>query len=354
MSSANTEYYDILTEYVNLQEIQNAIDSSGAGAFRFEEFIWDALSGNIRLDLNTILELAEQTAFSGWNSWITDIFQILGIALIAAVFSNFSFSFKESNVSETAFYVCYLILYGILASTFYGAYEITADAVLHITDFMRILAPSYCIAIVFGTGATTSVVWYEAVLMLITLVENIITIVVLPLIGVHMAVNLAGNISGENVLSKLCELIELLVSWCLKGLVGLMVGVSGIQSIVAPAVDRLNKTTLMKSVGSIPGIGNMITGVNETLLSAGILLKDAFGTGGVIAIFAVSMIPIIRLAIYTMVYKLEAAVIQPVSDRRIVACISTASKSCELMLKAVFTSCMLFVIAIALVTYTTL
>lgn len=352
MSSAYTEYYELLSEYGNLEEMQNAIDQSGAGGFRFESFLMDVLSGEINLNLEMILDLLGNVAFSGLRTGSTEILRIIGIALIAAVFSNFSFSFRESNVADTAFYVCYVILYGILASTFYGVYEITLEAVNHITGFMKIMAPSYCIAIVLGSGTVTSVYWYQTIVIIIAIAENLLLKVILPLVGIYMTVNLAGNISSDNVLSKLCEIIELVVRWCLKGMTTLVIGFSGLQGMLAPSIDRLKRTTLVKSAGSIPGIGNVIDGVNETLLGVGILLKDAFGTGCIIAIFIIGLIPLVRIAVYSLVYKSEAALIQPVSDKRIVNCLNTASKASALLMKTLFTASALFIIAIAVVVYT--
>lgn len=350
--SAYTEYFELLSEQGNLEEIQNAIDRSGAGVFRFESFLADVLSGEINLNFESILDLLGEVAFSGLHTGTSEILRIIGIALIAAVFSNFSFSFRESNVADTAFYVCYVILYGILASTFYGAYEITLEAVQHITGFMKLMAPAYCIAIVLGSGTASSVYWYQTIVIIITIAENLLLKVILPLVGVHMTVNLAGNLSKENVLSKLCEIIELVVRWCLKGMTTLVIGFSGLQGMLAPAIDRVKRTTLIKSAGSIPGLGNMIDGVNETLLGVGILLKDAFGAGAMIAIFVIGMIPMVRLGVYSFVYKTESALIQPVSDNRIVNCLNAASKASAMLLKIVFTAAALFIIAIAVVVYT--
>ena len=232
MSSDFTEYYELLYENGNLEEIQEVIDKSGAGVFRLEAFVMDVLGGEISLDLEMILDLLGEVAFSGIHNTSSELFRIIGIALIAAVFSNFSFSFRESNVSETAFYVCYVILYGILAVTFYGAYEITIEVIRHVTEFMKIIAPSYCIAIVLGNGIVSSTYWYQTIVIVVAIAENLLLKVVLPLVGVYMTVCLAGNISGENVLSKLCEIIELIVGWCLKGMVTILVGFSDRKSVV--------------------------------------------------------------------------------------------------------------------------
>ena len=353
MAQVYSEYFEIFSEYGNLQGIQESIDAAGGG-LRFEEFLWNVLSGEVNFDFNVLLDLLGNVAFSGINGSMPQIFRIVGIALVAAVFSNFSFSFRESNVADTAFYVCYLVLYGILALTFSSAYDIAMDAISHITGFMKVLVPSYCIAIALGNGVTTSLGWYESVMIAIALAENVLLKMVLPLIGVHMTVNLAGNISNENILSKLCELLEQFVLWGLKGMTVIVCGMSGFQSLLSTSVDRVKRTTLLKSAGSIPGIGSIIEGVNETLLGSAVLLKDAFGVGGMLALIIIAIVPLVRLCVFSVVYKAEAAVIQPVSDRRIVLCLNVASKASALLMKTVFAAMTFFMAAIAMVAYSSL
>ena len=99
MVSVNEEYFNILKDQGNLQKIQNVIDESGGEAvFRFEEYLWKAVNGEINLNLESILEMLGNIAFSGLNSGMDELIRIMGIALIAAVFTNFSFSSKDINL----------------------------------------------------------------------------------------------------------------------------------------------------------------------------------------------------------------------------------------------------------------
>lgn len=355
MAAVYSEYIDLFAEQGELHRIQELLnESGGGGVFHFETFLWDVMSGKINLNLETMVDFLGDVAFGGVQSGGSQILRILGIALIAAVFSGFSFSLRDGSVADTAFYVAYIVLYGILAFSFLDAYRTAANAIGHITDFMKVMVPSYCIAITLSNGTASAVSWYESILILITIVQSLLMNVVLPLISVHITVNLSGNLSNENRLSKLCEIIELVIGWSLKGIMTLVIGFSGIQSMLGPAIDRVKRMTLVRSAASIPGVGNLIDGISETMLGTGALLKDAFGVGGVIAIFVIGMIPVIRLAVYTFLYKLEAAVIQPVSDRRIVNCINLVSRACGLLMKTVFTAVLLFMVAIALAAYSSL
>ena len=55
----------------------------------------------------------------------------------------------------------------------------------------------------------------------------------------------------------------------------------------------------------------------------------------------------------TFLYKLVAALIQPVSDKRIVGCISAVGEGSRMLLKIVFMTGVLFLLTIAIVAATT-
>ena len=59
------------------------------------------------------------------------------------------------------------------------------------------------------------------------------------------------------------------------------------------------------------------------------------------------------MAVMTLMYKLAAALVQPVSDKRITGCISSVSEGYELLVKVVFSTGVLFLLTIAVVTATT-
>ena len=60
--------------------------------------------------------------------------------------------------------------------------------------------------------------------------------------------------------------------------------------------------------------------------------------------------PILKLALLTLILELAAALIQPVSDKRMTGCAAGVGRSIRLLLQAAFTSAVLFVITIVVVT----
>ena len=63
----------------------------------------------------------------------------------------------------------------------------------------------------------------------------------------------------------------------------------------------------------------------------------------------VSLVPVLKLLVLLLLYRGVAAVMQPVCDKRLVACISSVADGQKLLLGLVVSSLLLFVVTIALI-----
>jgi len=205
----------------------------------------------------------------------------------------------------------------------------------------------------FCTGTTTSLVYYEAALMLITLVDFIIIKIVIPLINFYLVVTLANNLSKEDMLSKLAGLFSSAINWLLKSLLAAVIGFSAIQGLIVPVADRVKRSALLKASEAIPGIGNALGSVTETILGAGVLLKNAIGVAGLVVIITICAVPLLKLLMITIIYKVGCASLQPISDKRIIECVNASAKSSGMLLQSVFVGAVLFLLTITIVAVTT-
>lgn len=83
----------------------------------------------------------------------------------------------------------------------------------------------------------------------------------------------------------MAELVKDLVTLALKTMFGIMMGINVIQGLIVPVSAELQNSTLIKAGGAIPGVGNTISTVTNTVLVAAKLVKNAVGVAGVIAVF---------------------------------------------------------------------
>ena len=341
---------------IDYTDIQNALDYAleDDDTLDFKGFVENITSGGKTLSFQNIFTKVTKSIGLEFKANLGSLIKLLTIAVIAAVFTNFSHTFQNSQVADTGFYVTYLLMFVILSTTFISATSIAASTLSKVLDFMKALVPTYCMTIAFCTGASSSTIYYEGILALITGVNAILIKVILPLTNIFMMATLANNLSSEDMLSKLADLLATIIRWILKTLLAVVIGIGTIQSLIAPAIDQVKRSAVMKATDAIPGVGGILSGVAETVLGAGVLLKNCIGVGGLIAILIICAIPLIKLVIYVLIYKLLAAAIQPISDRRIINCVSACSQATSLLLQTVFVAAVLFEIAITIVAVSTM
>jgi stage III sporulation protein AE len=204
-------------------------------------------------------------------------------------------------------------------------------------------------AVAIATGATSSLVFYHIVLFLIYVVEVLILRFLLPIVNIYIMVQVMNYLIGEEYLSQLGELLKKLISWILKTLLTCVIGINILQGLLAPAIDSLKRTGITSTAQSIPGIGSLVGGVTDVVLGAAVLIKNGIGVAGAIVLVGICIVPIVQMIIMSLMYKLAAALVQPVSDRRITGCISSVSEGYELLVKVIFTMAVLFLLTIAVV-----
>ncbi|MDD3172445.1 MAG: stage III sporulation protein AE [Herbinix sp.] len=336
-------------------EIQEVIDDvmGGENEFDFNDYTNRLINGEETFSITEIGKQLISSVKGEIQGNISTFGSLVTIALIAALFTNLSMAFKNNQVSETGYYITYLLLFGLLISSFIIASKIAVATISAVLDFMRALVPTYLMSVAFCTGTTTSMMYYEAALALIALVDFIIIKVVIPLINFYLVIMLANNLSKEDVLSKLAGLFSTAIDWLLKSLLAAVIGFNTIQGLIVPVADQVKRSVLLKASEAIPGVGDALGGVTETVLGAGLLLKNAIGVAGLIVILSICAVPIIKLLMITVIYKVGSAALQPVSDKRFIDCISASAKSASMLLQAVFVGAVLFILSITIVAVTT-
>ena len=349
------EAEETLWEEFEFSEIEDLLDDIfPEKKTDFQDLIKGMLNGETEPSLQVIGEMISDQFFYEWKSSKAGMVHILLIVIVAAVFTNFSNVFQNKQISEISFYVLYLLLITIGLNSFRILIVSASENLERLIGFMKVLGPVYFLAVAFAAGSSTSILFYNLVLLLMYLVELVILNFLIPFVQVYIVVKVMNNLSEEDYLSKFAELCETVIAWTLKTLLAGVTGVNIIQGLLSPAIDSLKRSVVGRSAEAIPVVGDAIGGVTEVMLGTAILIKNGIGVAGALVCIGICLVPIIQMAVVTLLYKLIAAMIQPVSDKRIVGCISSIADGSQMLLRIIFTTGVLFLLTIAVVTATTM
>ena len=98
----------------------------------------------------------------------------------------------------------------------------------------------------------------------------------------------------------------------------------------------------------IPGIGHTVNGVSELLLGSGIMIRNCVGAAGLIVLIILVAVPMVQAGCMVLFYKIAAAVVEPVADKRIAGCLKGMAQGGMLYLKLMGYCVMLIFLTIAL------
>ncbi len=354
-------------ETISQEEIQDSlidkfdfseIDDMLAEIFPNQKLnIREVLGGLITGDLEFSFELIKQLIVDQFTYEIRNsrsgMIQILLLVIVAAIFTNFSSVFKSTQVAEISFSMLYMFLITICLSNFRILVDAAALNLERLLEFMKLLGPVYFFAVALATGSSTSVMFYQLILLLIFFVEMLILNFLIPITQIYVMIRILSELSPEIHLSKFAELIETIVSWTLKTLLAAVVGLNMIQGLLSPAIDAVKRSLVTKGTGAIPIIGDAISGTAEIILGTAVLIRNGIGVVGMIVSLVICLTPLIQMAVTALLYQVIAALIQPISDKRMVECVGSIADGSKMLLRIVFTTGVLFLLTIAVVAATT-
>lgn len=338
-----------LMEDMELGQMQDAVNQIlKEDSFSIEEILNQILKGESLFQKETMSKWFKNIVKAQLQREQKAMFQVVLLVLLAAVFSNFTAVFGDGKTGETSFYITYMLLLALLIKSF-GSMGVELKELLeNFILFLKALMPSYFLAVTASSGSATAMIFYEAVLFLIYVIQVVFLKGIVPAIYVLALVELVNYLHSEDFLSKMAELLQILIEWSLKSCMAVVLGMQLIQNMIGPAMDSLKRDIIGKTAASIPGIGNAINGVTEVALGTAVIIRNGIGVVGIIILVCIGIRPVIRLALLAFLYKLLAAVVQPVSDKRMTGALSTIGNGYVLFLKVLLCMELLIFITIAI------
>ena len=333
-------------EQINLSEIQELLDDILGGTVDFQQLVEQGTSGQSILSWGGILHdfgtIFLQELVMQKRLWV----HVLLLAVASAVLLHFAEVFKNRSVSQISFAMIYMILLLILMVSFQNSMEIARDVLLAMRNFMTVLAPAYFLAMTMTSYVASAGVYYEFILLLVSGLQRVLELFVLPCIEIYVLLVMVDHLSGEERLSRLTELLEMVVGWSLKGVVAFHM----IQGLLTPAADAFRKLTVSKGIEMIPGIGDAGSSVTDMVLGSAMLIKNGIGAAALVVLLLLCLIPLAKLGIMMAAYYLLAAVLQPISDERITGCLAGVGCGMKLLFQTICMVLVLFLLTVALTT----
>lgn len=296
------------------------------------------------------------------KNWISDAFiyelaenrQVLAqVVLLAVVFSvlhNFTGTFQSGYIANLLFLMVYCVMAVLLLATFSDFGDLVEDALSQSVDFMKMLVPTFCFSMIFAAGTESAAGFYQLAFLVIYLIQWLFLNILSPMVHIYVLIELFNHFYEDEKFQNLSELLHSAIRISMKTAGTIVVGLNVVQGLILPAKDRLFGSATLKAASAIPGIGNTIGNVGEMLLGAGALIKSCVGVAALLVLVLIAIIPIFKILLLSLMYKVAAVVVEPVADKRFAGCLRGMAEGGVLYLQLLVYATALFFVTIALTT----
>lgn len=325
--------YEILKD-VDIGTYVKSYMKNGSGGISFLKLIKAVLSYSVR-DIISTIKL---------------IFMLIIICIICALLTNFQKAFSSEGVTNIAYFACYSVIIMIISKSFYTGVTLARGSIEDISNMMNVLIPAL-LALLAGTGnVIQSAALDPVILIAISISTTIFKDILIPIIIMSFVLQFVNNLSKDYKIDQLSKLLNQIVMWIQGIVMTIFIGIITIRGINSKSIDEVTAKTAKFAVDNfVPIVGKALSDAVSTVAGYSTLLKNAVGTIGLIILVVMMLFPVIKILILAFMHKLTAALVQPISDERIVKCIASAGDTLILIASCLIGVSVMFFIMVSII-----
>lgn len=285
---------------------------------------------------------------------ITSALKLMITVLIVIIINSVCKAILENLGNEETTKIVYLLQYLIIAilvsSTFISILQITRETIDKLIGFMNLLIPLFT-TLVLTTGSIASTNAIQPILLFaINFIGNFCDNFLIPILLISYVFSIVSNISDKVQISGLAKFLKSSIVWCLGIILTVFTCLISLEGTLGASVDGLTaKTTKAVVTNFIPVVGKIMGDTVETVIGCSNILKNTVGFIGVVIIVGITLIPILKIAVFTLCFKLTSTIGEAVADTKITKLVSEISDGYKILLGILISVSVLFIIGITLV-----
>ncbi|RXZ78271.1 stage III sporulation protein AE [Paenibacillaceae bacterium] len=316
---------------------------------RLPRFIDMIVPGGEGLKLGTMLKgllryMLHEVLYSG-KLLVT----IVLLTVFSMILETLQTAFEGKSVSKVAYAISYMVLIILAAGSFNTAISYARDAIDGMIQFMMAMIPLLLTLLASMGNIVTVSVMHPLIIFMIHTVGTLIYAVVFPLLFFSAVLHIASAISDRFKVTQLANLLRSIGIGGLGVLVTVFLGVISVKGATGSVTDGVTLRTAKYITGNfVPVVGRMFSDAADTVLSASLLVKNAIGIAGVVILLFLCAFPAVKILTLALIYKLTAAVLQPLGESPIITCLSTIGKTLIYVFAALAAVGLMFFLAVTI------
>ncbi|MBF8982655.1 stage III sporulation protein AE [Lutibacter sp. B2] len=353
--SDNTIIMDQLNN-IDMNDLEKVIDNMNNQTQDYfpkldiKSMIGSLIKGEGNYSVKDLLNGVLKVIFKETVANSTILIKLIILSIICTLLSNLSSAFESDTVSKLAYAVCYLVIIALSIKSFSTAIAIGTEAIDEMVSFIQALLP-ILITFLMSMGAiTTAAIFQPIIFTSIGIISTLMKDMIMPMVFFSGILAIVNNLSSKIQVSKLSSLLKQSAVVLMSFILTIFSGVITIQGIAASTSDGVTlRTAKFATENFIPIVGGFISEAFDTIIGCSLLLKNTIGIIGLITLFVIVIMPLLKILSLIIIYKITAAVIEPITDSKLTNCLNEISNAMVLVFASVTCVAIMFFVAVTII-----
>ncbi len=335
-----------------MEEYKDRIDgevSAYTDTKSVKEWLTDFIKGDWEFSFEELSTNAVRYLFKEIVANSNLLAKLLVLSVLSALLVNLQTAFS-AGVARISQMACFMALAAIAISSFKLVLAIGQQTIDNMVAFMMGMLPQMLILVAGLGNVHASATLFPVLMTTCTAFANAMQNVVFPLIILSAILHLVNQLSDGLKVEKMAKFMTQMSQLSLGFFLTFFVGILTLRALYSSVMDKVAlRTTKFVTDNAIPVVGKMFSDTIEVTAGYVVMIKQALGIFGVIIILGMVLFPLVKIAAIGLIYKVAAAVAEPLGDSKTSAILEIMSAHLFLMLAAVAAVALMFFIMIAIV-----
>ncbi len=307
---------------LSIAEFQKAVDSVTTEPIDIKDTVLKLARGEITWDFGKLLESLGNSLLSALTGSLWRITRVLVPAVLCGILMHMRGAFARDAVAEISRYVCFLLVAIFMVQDLTEHIALAQRTIDLLSGTMQNLFP-LLLTLLAAVGGTASAAFFQpAVVAASGTMTSLIRNVTMPFAVGAAVLIILDHVSEKLHVSRLASLFKQMANWTLGVSFTVFIGVTMVQGLGTAAVDGVSIRTAKYAIDNfVPIVGGMFADTVDTLVGCSLLIKNALGTTGLMVLVGICISPMIQSLCAVLIYRLSAAIMQPVAESSIVDCL---------------------------------
>lgn len=316
----------------------------------FGDKVAEILSGKFSSNYPNVFSAIVALFLGGVVNLLPTLVIIVAIAIVYSLTASLRSNNASKSVNDIVHFVCYGVIIVVILNASAQLITLTTDTIGSMKRQMDVVFPILLTLVTAMGGIVSAGVYQPAVVLLGEGIMQLFNFVLLPLFIITLVFSVVSNLSTTTKLNNFSSFFSSTFKWVVGVCFTVFFAFLTIQGITAGVHDGISiRATKLTVKSFVPIVGGPLSDGFDLILASSILIKNAVGVAGMLLLFSVVLLPVLKIVAFILGLKLVSAVIEPICDERIHKFITSVSKNFTMLVACILGAAFMYLLTLGLI-----